>query len=358
MESVQRIRYPPFDHSNIDPSSIPITEVVVNSDSPPPTPFKIGSDEGWMVEWRNLQPGDENLPRIQSVTTTATLPFLMRTRNGWYIEPDPLHAQARKLIAPTVVILILSLFLHAIAPAVSDVPLLSWLTEGSFKIGPLDYPKLLIVSFPIFVLPIILRMIANSRDVARQNTYIANPLPDPEIRFTVGDGWIEVNEFEMPDGVLHTHSRLQAGVAIPERKTILQALNRPEGGQPPPGMSTRLHEKRIISGEEHGTGVGESTPLPIEHARVLFLEPMRVLASSSDVPASDTFPYRIQGPEPRWPGSIYSSIIALHWELIVQAQWNGINLRWVKPIIMPQTEQQVVIDRLPLRGARSEESDE
>ena len=82
MESVQRIRYPPFDHSNIDPGSIPITEVVVNSDSPPPTPFKIGSDEGWMVEWRNLQPGDEKLPRIQSVTTTATLPFLMRTRNG------------------------------------------------------------------------------------------------------------------------------------------------------------------------------------------------------------------------------------------------------------------------------------
>ena len=95
MESVQRIRYPPFDHTNIDPGSIPITEVILESNSQPPTPFKIGTESGWLVEWRGLTEKDLNLPRIQSVTTTATLPFLMRTRNGWYIEPDPLHAVAR-----------------------------------------------------------------------------------------------------------------------------------------------------------------------------------------------------------------------------------------------------------------------
>ncbi len=357
MESVQRIRYPPFDHSNIDPVSIPITEVIVSSDSPPPTPFRIGTDDGWMVEWRALQSEDTNLPRIQSVTTTATLPFLMKTRNGWYIEPDPLHALARRLIAPTVVLLILSLFLHAIAPAVSDVPFLSWLTEGSYKIGPLDYPKLLFITFPIFVLPIIVRIIANSRDIARQNAYIANPLADPEIRLTVGEGSVEILNCEMPEGVTHTHSRLQAGVAIPERKTMLNAANRPEGGQPPPGMSTPLPEKRIISGEEHGTGVGESTPLPVEHARVLLLEPLRVRSRGPDVQASPDYPYRIDGPSDRWPGSIYSSVIALHWEIHIHAEWNGIRLRWVKPIIMSQTDDPVVIDKLPLRGARSEESD-
>ena len=110
MESVQRIRYPPFDHTNIDPDSIPITEVILESNSQPPTPFKIGSESGWLVEWRGLTDKDLNLPKIQSVTTTATLPFLMRTRNGWYIEPDPLHAIARKFIAPTVILLISSLF--------------------------------------------------------------------------------------------------------------------------------------------------------------------------------------------------------------------------------------------------------
>ncbi len=310
-----------------------------------------------MVEWRGLKAEDEGLPRIQSVTTTATLPFLMRTRNGWYIEPDPLHAKARQLIAPTVVLLILSLFLHAIAPAVSDVPLLSWLTQGSYKIGPLDYPKLLFVTFPIFVLPILLRMVANSRDIARQNAYIANPVPDPEIRYTVGDGWIDVLECNMPEGVIQTHSRLQAGVAIPERKTLLSASNRPEGGQPPPGMSTPLPEKRITSGEEHGTGVGESTPLPVEYPRVLLLEPLRVRTRGPDIAVQNEFPYRIEGPPIRWPGSIYSSVIALHWELHIHADWNGTRLRWVKPIIMSQTDEAVIIDNLPLRGARSEDSD-
>ena len=161
MESVQRIRYPPFDHANIDPNSLPITEVLLESDSPPPTPFRIGSESGWFVEWRGVTENDNNLPRIQSVTTTATLPFLMRTRNGWYIEPDPLHALARKLIAPTVILLIFSLFLHAIAPALDNTPVLSWITQGSYQIGPLDYPKLLFLTFPIFVLPIIIRIYAN-----------------------------------------------------------------------------------------------------------------------------------------------------------------------------------------------------
>ena len=31
---VQRIRYPPFDHANIDPNSLPITEVILESDCP------------------------------------------------------------------------------------------------------------------------------------------------------------------------------------------------------------------------------------------------------------------------------------------------------------------------------------
>lgn len=310
-----------------------------------------------MVEWRNLAAGDESLPVIQSVATTATLPFLMRTRNGWYLEPDPLHAMARRLIAPTVVLLILSLFLHAIAPALSDIPILSWLTTGSYKIGPLDYPKLLFVTFPIFVLPIIIRMVANSRDMGRQNLYIANPIADPEITFNIGDGFVEISRCEMPEGVVHTDTTLQVGVAIPERKTMLSALNRPEGGQPPPGMSTPLPEKRITSGEEHGTGVGESIPLPVEHARVLLLEPLRVRDRGNAVAASEPYPQMIHGPSDRWPGSIYSSVIALHWELQIRANWNGTRMCWVKPIIMSQTSEPIAIDELPLAGARSEDDD-
>ena len=355
MESVQRIRYPPFDHANIDPDSLPITEVIVESNSPPPTPFKIGSESGWLVEWRELTEDDNNLPRIQSITTTATLPFLMRTRNGWYIEPDPLHAVARKLIAPTVMLLIFSLFLHAIAPALEEIPILSWLTQGTYQIGPLDYPKLLFITFPIFVLPILIRIYANSRDIKRQNTYINTPLKEPNISLNIGDGWVEITDLKLPDNVQYLGARIQAGVAIPERKTMLQSANRTEGKQPPPGMSTALPEKRLTGGEEHGTGVGESTPLAVDYSRILLLEPMRVRARG-DMETSNTWPIRLNGPEERWPGTIYSSVIALHWEIHLHATWQGMRLRWVNPVIMPQTETGICINKLPLRAARSEET--
>ena len=355
MESVQRIRYPPFDHTNVDPDSLPITEVIVESNSQPPTPFKIGSDSGWLVEWRGITENDTNLPRIKSVTTTATLPFLMRTRNGWYIEPDPLHAFARKLIVPTVMLLIFSLFLHAIAPALSEIPILSWLTQGTYQIGPLDYPKLLFITFPIFVLPILIRSFANSRDMYRQNIYINTPLNDPDISMNIGDGWVEISQIKFPDKVQYLGARIQAGVAVPERKTMLQSANRPEGNQPPPGMSTALPEKRMTGGEEHGTGVGESTPLAVDYSRILLLEPMRV-QSRGDFETSNVCPIRLNGPEERWPGTIYSSVIALHWEIHLHATWQGMRLRWVTPIIMPQTKTEITINRLPLRAARSEES--
>ena len=355
MESVQRIRYPPFDHANIDPDSLPITQVIVESNSPPPTPFKIGSESGWLVEWRGLTEDDANLPRIQSITTTATLPFLMRTRNGWYIEPDPLHAVARKLIAPTVLLLIFSLFLHAIAPALEGIPILSWLTQGTYQIGPLDYPKLLFITFPIFVLPILIRIYANSRDINRQNTYINTPLKEPNISLNIGDGWVEITDLKLPDNVQYLGARIQAGVAIPERKTMLQSANRTEGKQPPPGMSTALPEKRLTGGEEHGTGVGEATPLAVDYSRILLLEPMRVRARG-DLETSNAWPIRLNGPEERWPGTIYSSVIALHWEIHLHATWQGMRLRWVNPVIMPQTETEICINKLPLRAARSEET--
>ena len=356
MKSVQRIRYPPFDHDNISPASVPMTEVVVSSSSPPPTQFRIGTEDGWLVEWRDLSADDEDLPHIDSVTTTATLPFLMRTRNGWYIDPDPLHGMARRLIAPTVIILILSLFLHAIAPALTGIPILSWLTEGSYKVGPLDYPKLLIFTFPVFTLPIVLRMIANSRDFRRQNAYIANPLKEPEIDFSVGDGEIVLRRLRLPDGIRVRRIRLQVGLAVPERAALLRALGRPDNGQPPPGMSTPLPARRITTGEEHGTGVGEATPIPIAHNRVLMLEPMRVQSTGEwmDLDSANQSELVIKGPEERWPGSIYSSLIAMHWELVIDARRGDTEMFWVKPVVMGQSEEPVLIEEMPVRSSRSE----
>ncbi len=353
MESVQRIRYPSFDYSNIEPSTIPIIEVIVRSDSAPPTPFRIGNDDGWIIEWRKKQSGDELLPVIESVTTTATLPFLMRTRDGWYIEPDSIHTIARKMITPTVIILVLSLLLHAIAPVISGGSILL----RSYQIGPLDYPLLLFFTFPIFILPIIMRSIANYRDIKSQNYYINNPLDKPEIDFQVENGYLTINSMEMPEGVVTLAARLQVGVAVPERSAILKALGRNENGQPPPGMSTPLPERRMTSVEEHGTGVGEAIPMPIAHSRVLMLEPMRVRTQGELVNLNEGGSWTLQGPKERWPGSIYSSMIALHWELIVYARRGRVKMRWVKPIIMQGTEEEISIEKLPLRSGRAEIND-
>ena len=104
-------------------------------------------------------------------------------------------------------------------------------------------------------------------------------------------------------------------------------------------------------------GVGESTPLAVDYSRILLLEPMRV-RSRGALETSNELPIRLNGPEERWPGTIYSSVIALHWEIHLHVLWQGMRLRWVSPIIMPQTDNKILIDNLPLRAARSEDSKE
>ena len=47
--SVQRVRYPPFDHENSDPVEIPLVEVLLESENPPPPNLRIGNDSSWIV---------------------------------------------------------------------------------------------------------------------------------------------------------------------------------------------------------------------------------------------------------------------------------------------------------------------
>ena len=107
--------------------------------------------------------------------------FIKRSREGWYIDPDPLHNISRRLIAPTVVLLILSLFVHAIEPGLVEWGILSQSIAGSFRVGPLEYPKLLMFAFPVFLLPLFFRMIANLRDLSRLKSLMNLDYQRPEI---------------------------------------------------------------------------------------------------------------------------------------------------------------------------------
>ena len=180
---IQRIRYPPFEYSHMNPVHVPVAEVMINSETIIDTEFKIGNEKSWFAEFKKFDEkfDDSNITIIEDKITTETLPFLMKTRNGWYISPDPLHLISRKIITPTVILLILSILVHATEPVLLELDIISQSFAGSYRLGPLDYPKLLLFSFPVFLMPIIIRMVANMRDIKKQNNYVKNPIMPPEI---------------------------------------------------------------------------------------------------------------------------------------------------------------------------------
>ena len=363
-KSVQRIRYPPFEHYDMISEEIPIIEVILESENKPPPPFKIGRENKWFVEWRKINENDEGLKLIRGNVSKETFPFLMRTRNGWYIDPDPMHYRARKMIAPAVIILISTLFMRAITPVFSNISFISPILEilnYSIRIGELDYPLFLFIAFPIFISPMIFRMIANMRDIKRQNFLISNPIESPDIEINKGENKIKISMEKIPMGLKIIRGRIQVGVAVPERKMILDSQGKKEGEQTIPGMSTALPARRIASGEELGTGVGESIPMNVADKRVMMLEPMRVLDPGKWVEMSNKenlLGITLEGPEELWPGSIYSGLIAVHWELIIEFLRNdGTKMKWVRPITMDDYHHKIEIENLPVRSGRLELSD-
>jgi len=343
----------------MDPQGVQMIEVVVESEENPPPAFSIGQDDDWRVEWRSLKADDE-LPNLSCEVSRKPFDFIMRTRNGWYIEPDPLHSLARKAIRPAVVIIILSLIIHTLEPWLVASGLLSESFAGSYRIGPLDYPKLLFFSFPLFVVPILFRMVANLRDIRRQNRYITSPIGDISLILQIQGNSVEAMFQDIPVDVMPIRSRIQVGMIVPEREKMLEALGRDEGEQSAPGMSTRLPDRRIAAGEELGTGVGESIPLAISHPRLLLLEPLRVMDSGEWVNiTSTTGRFALTEPSEVWPGSIYSALIAIHWEIVVEAiRDDGTRMKWVKPILIPDREGIDPIAKLPVRSGRIESADQ
>ena len=359
-KSIQRIRYPPFEHNHINPNEINLIEIVLESETPPPPPFKIGNDDNWIVEWRKITEKDK-FNSIISIVSSKTPPFLLRTRKGWYIDPDPLHKQARKMITPAVLILIISFLLRALAPSLEKIKYLDGFVEifwSSFKLGPLNYPAFLLIGFPIFISPICLRIIANLRDFSRQKKYYSNPLNRPKFDINIDQNIVTLENFEIDERVIINRAKLQVGIPIPERRSVLEALNKTEDDQNAPGMSTKLPARRITTSEDHGTGVGETTPMILANRRVLMLEPMRVMASGKWENYNSKI-IELPSLKETWPGSIYSSLIAIHWEIILECvRSDGIKMKWVSPIKIEHTHHKIHIENLPVKSGRIELADD
>ena len=111
--------------------------------------------------------GDGSLPKINTEVTTETLPFLMRTRNGWYIELRSIARYSQeKMIFPGVIVLVVALMLHALEPALISIAIIPDFIFTQY--WPLDYPLMILIAFPVFIIPILLRVVANIMDIRRQ----------------------------------------------------------------------------------------------------------------------------------------------------------------------------------------------
>jgi hypothetical protein len=359
-KSIQRIRYPPFEHQHMKPISIPIVEEMVDFEYSPIPNFTIGTDDGWFVEWREPTADEREEMIAHDIDVGSEIPgFIRRSRYGWFIDPDPLHQISRMVIPPTVALLILALFIHAIEPGLVEWGVISSSIAGSFQFGPLDYPKLLMIAFPVFLIPLLFRMIANFRDLARQRHLINSNFESPEISIDARRSKVNIQSISIPSSLSLVKSRVQVGVAVPERSAVLNALRRIEGGQPSPGMSTKLSQKRIVAGDEEGTGVGEVTPMLISDSKPYVLEPMRVMDTGEWVSYETNNLGPVMIPPKEWPGTVYSPLIAIHWEAVFVFQSiQGRYFKWVEPIEMIHSERRTIIQNAPLRSGRAELSNQ
>ncbi|DAC45171.1 MAG TPA: hypothetical protein D7H72_00625, partial [Candidatus Poseidoniales archaeon] len=264
-------------------------------------------------------------------------------------------SKARSMIFPGVLVLVIALMLHALEPALINIGFIPDFIFTPVNFGPLDYPLMILIAFPVFIIPILLRVVANIMDIRRQNEYISNPLASPEIEIsTITSNRVEINKISFPEGIMPVRARIQVGIAVPKRDVLLGAIGRTRFGQPAPGMSTELPERRISTADEHGTGVGESVPMPVSRGRLLLLEPMRVQDFGPWTPI-DIEKIRLNGPINSWPGTIYSAMIAIHWEIVIEAQkTDGTRMKWVRPICMEYPNNKILIEEVPVRSGRTE----
>ena len=66
----------------------------------------------------------------------------------------------------------------------------------------------------------------------------------------------------------------------------------------------------------------------------------------------------LNGPDYFWPGSIYSSLITIHWELIIDAtRTDGTRLKWIRPVTMSTNKSNLIIPVMPVRSGRIEVAD-
>ena len=360
----QIVRHPPFDPQHRYPDRLPLIEqtenVHVDEIEIMMPPFKLGDESSWMIERRIAKEG-KNIERSWNFVDDSPFPeAVIDRRHGWFLSPHPLHRIARRIINIIVIVLLLSLFYLFVEPALAWLAIIPEGTTGSIRLGLLDYPFLAVVLVPLLILPIILRVAANLRDLLRQREFLSNAPPSPVVNIDndiiSGDHILGKIVFEKK---LPTWQKVsatwRAGVLEPIRSSILKSSGRSEHQQPPPGLATPLPH-HWEDGLSDGTDSGEGTPMQRHDAPGgLFITPMRIQEYGSECELDSNGGFELKPPEKLWPGTCYLDMVRIHWEIIFRIDRDsGGPLFWIEPLRVVHPTEYVDMTELPITDGRSE----
>ena len=348
----ERVKYPPFESYRFKPELLPIavkkTEIMTNVSAKEayerirnmPPPFRIGSKSTWLVE-RRYTLDDETLKldekHAQEMLESAPRDSIIdRQRNGWYLTPNVVHAQARKIMNFSVTVLLVALTYLFLEPLISTWGIPS-IGTGRVRFGLLDYPLLAVVVVPILFVPIMMRVTANFSDLVKQRRFLKSQPAVPKIDFhsdtTSGGELVATIQFpEAKDNWKSMSVLWRVGVLPPSRKALMEALGRKENTQPAPGLTTELPHHWTVDLDD-GTGGGEDSPMQSTDVKGgLFLRPMRIMQQSEIVNVAEG-KTTIPPPKGNWPGTIFSPLIRIHWEMVVIIERENLpELLWVQPL--------------------------
>ena len=348
----ERIKYPPFESYRFKPELLPIaigkTEIANDISELEafekirnlPPPFRIGHKSSWLVERRykfdnDILKLDENHAQ-EMLEAVPKESVVSKQRTGWYLTPNVVHKHARKIMNFSVSVLLIALTYLFLEPILSvwGIPSIG---TGRVRFGLLDYPVLAVIVVPILFIPIIMRVTANFSDLIKQRRFLRSQPKEPKIVFhsdsTSGEELIiTINFQETKENWKNMSVLWRVGVLPPSRDALMEAFGRENNSQPPPGLTTELPHHWSVDLDD-GTGGGEDSPMQTTEIKGgLFLRPMRIMQQSEivNVKSGKT---TIPPPKGDWPGTIFSPLIRIHWEMVVIIERENLpELLWVQPL--------------------------
>ena len=368
-----RIRYPPFEAARWQPEALPIAvqdidlgefkseKTAKESLSHRPPAFRLGDENGWLMERRYLLDGEPLTHELNEhhQEQEPYVRLVKRQRRGWYLIPNPIHNILRQFINGVVIVLLASLFYLFISPVLEllNIPVYGLETV---RWGLLDYPALAVFVVPLIFAPLLIRVLANLSELRRQNLFLKRNLTTPKIDFlqpSKADENLVLNvDFPEWDPTWnHVDAILRVGVLPPGRESLLRTLDIDPTRQPPPGLSTELPH-HWEEGLDDGTAGGEDAPMELKEVKGgLFLGPMRLMVQSDPQRWNKGEPLTLQPPSPAWPGSVNTDLLRVHWECIFRIdRQRGGALLWVQPLKVAHSTAFIELSDLPLHDGRSE----